>query len=312
MIHGSMPTAPEGFSHKFATVNGLRFHYVEGGAPGEPIVVLMAGFPESWYAWRHVMPQLGRRFHIIALDLPGQGDSDRPPDGYDTQTVARRTHDLLNHLGVRRYSLAAHDVGAWVAFPYAHLFAQEVEALALMDAGIPGVTLPDRLPAASPDAWKTWHFAFHAVPDLPEILLEGRERAYLEWFFWTKTASPACYGEEEIAEYLRIYGAPGGMRAGLAFYRSAALSAEQNRALAQKGELTMPVLGLSADQGSIPDMSALLRSFAADVAGETITECGHFLAEEKPDAVADALMRFFSRCAGSASMPVQEGAGTHV
>ena len=305
MIHGSMPSAPAGFSHKFATAGGLRFHYVEGGAPGQPTVVLLAGSPESWYAWRNVMPLLGRRFHIIALDLPGQGDSDRPLDGYDTQTVAQRTHDLLAHLGIRRYCLAAHDVGAWVAFPYAHLFPGEVAALALMDAGIPGVTLPDKLPATSPTAWKTWHFSFHAVPDLPEILLEGRERAYLEWFFWTKTANPACYGEEEMAEYLRIYGAPGGMRAGLAFYRSVARSAEQNRALAQNGKLTMPVLGLSADQGSIPDMSAILHAFAADVAGETLEDCGHFLPEEKPEAVADALTRFFTRCAESESQPVE-------
>ncbi|WP_423803380.1 alpha/beta fold hydrolase [Pantoea piersonii] len=294
MIHGTMPSPPEGFSHKFATAKGLRFHYVEGGVQEGSTVVLVAGVPESWYAWRHVMPLLGDRFHIIALDLPGQGDSDRPLDGYDTHTVAHRVHDLLDHLGVKRYCLAAHDVGAWVAFPYAHLFADEVASLVLMDAGIPGVTLPDMLPTASRNAWKTWHFSFHAVPDLPEILLAGRERAYLEWFFWNKTASPACYGEEAIAEYLRIYGAPGGMRSGLAFYRSAALSAEQNRALSQQGKLMMPVLGLSADQGSIPDMSAALRDFAADVAGKTIKECGHFLPEEKPEAVAEALARFFT------------------
>lgn len=294
MTHGVLPATPAGFEHRFATVSGLRFHYVDGGAQAERTVVLIAGFPESWYAWRKVMPLLGNDFRVVAIDLPGQGDSDRPLDGYDTQTVAQRVHDLVNHLGIKRYSIAAHDVGAWVAFPYAHLFSEEVEALALMDAGIPGITLPDMLPSSSKLSWKTWHFSFHAVPDLPEILLAGRERAYLEWFFWSKAANPACYGEDEIAEYLRTYCAPGGMRAGLAFYRAAALSVEQNRALSHDRKLKMPVLGLSADQGSIPDMSAALRPFADEVSGETIVNCGHFQPEEQPEAVAHALARFFA------------------
>jgi pimeloyl-ACP methyl ester carboxylesterase len=294
-MHGHLPSAPVGFAHRFARVNGLRFHFVTGGANAERDVVLLAGFPESWFAWRHVMPILGERFRVVAIDLPGQGDSDRPIDGYDTQTVAERVHQLVRHLGLSRYSLAAHDVGAWVAFPYALLFGDEIDSLVVMDAGIPGITLPDMLPSAPDKAWKTWHFAFHAVADLPETLIEGRERAYLEWFFRHKTADPTCYGETEIAEYLRIFCAPGGMRAGLSFYRAAARSAEQNRALVKQGKLKMPVLGLSADQGSIPDIAATLRPFASDVHGETIAHCGHFQSEEQPQAVADALLRFFSR-----------------
>src|SRR4051812_44971085 len=115
MTHDSPPTAPAGFAHHFATVRGLRLHYVTGGVEDGIPVVLLAGFPESWYAWRKVMPELARTFRVIAIDLPGQGDSDRPLDGYDTQTVARRVHGLVEHLSLGRYCLAAHDVGAWVA-----------------------------------------------------------------------------------------------------------------------------------------------------------------------------------------------------
>lgn len=293
MTYGSLPAAPTGFAHHFATVDGLRLHYVASSVEHATTVVLFAGFPESWYAWRKVMPLLARNFRVVAVDLPGQGDSDRPLDGYDTQTVARRVHGLVEHLGLKRYCLAAHDVGAWVAFPYALMFGEEIRALVLMDAGIPGITLPDKLPSSSNVSWKTWHFAFHAVPDLPEILLEGRERPYLEWFFRTKTADPSCYDDAEIDEYLRTFRAPGGVRSGLSFYRAAARSAEQNRALAAGRILPMPVLGLGADQGSIPDMAAALRPHIGNVAGETIKACGHFQPEEQPDAVADALTRFF-------------------
>jgi pimeloyl-ACP methyl ester carboxylesterase len=279
--------------HRFETVNGVRLHYVAGGKADGETVVLLAGYPQSWFAWRRLMPMLGERYRVIAPDLPGQGDSDRPLDGYDTQSLATATHLLLRQLGVRRHHLAAHDVGAWVAYPYAALFGEEVLHLALLDAGIPGITLPDTLPIAPDRAWRTWHFAFHAIPDLPEMLIRGREREYLDWFLRRKTANPQTFSDEDMDEYFRVFTRDGGLRAGLAYYRAAALSAEQNRALSGKHKLSMPVLALSADQGSIPEMAGPLRAFADDVHGVTIAHCGHFLPEEQPTAVAEQLLRFF-------------------
>jgi len=297
-----IPTAPAaspafglaGFEHRFASVNGVRLHYVVGGEATGDTVVLLAGFPESSFAWRKVMPLLAGRYRLVVPDLPGQGDSDRPVEGYDTQNLARMLHALLAQLGVNRYHLAAHDIGAWVAYPYAALFGDEVQRLALLDAGIPGITLPDALPTGPDRAWRTWHFAFHAIPDLPELLIAGRERDYLEWFLRRKTANPYSFSDEDINEYLRVFTQAGGLRAGLAYYRSAALSAEQNRMLAAKGLLSMPVLALSADRGSIPDMAEPLRKFAQEVRGATLANCGHFLPEEQPAAVAGELSAFFS------------------
>lgn len=293
MTSTTLPPAPEGFAHRFKRVDGLRFHYIEGGHADAPTLVLLAGYPESSFAWRDVMAELRDRYRILAIDLPGQGDSDKPLDGYDTETVARRLHGLVEALDLGRYFLAAHDVGAWVAFPYAHLFEDEIRALALMDAGIPGVTLPEHLPSASDKSWKTWHFSFHAVPDLPEILLEGRERSYLEWFFREKTAHPGAYDEAALSEYLRTFTASGALRAGLAFYRAAATSATQNKRLAEIHRLSLPVLGLGADQGSIPDLGGALARFCADIRSDVIVDCGHFQPEEQPKAVAEALQAFF-------------------
>lgn len=148
------PALPD-FEHGFRTVDGLRLHYVSGGDPAKPTLVLLAGFPQSWFAWRHVMALLADRFHIIAPDLPGQGDSDRPHEGYDTRTATTRVHALLEALGEHRYFLAAHDIGAWVAYPFAALYPDAVERVALLDAGIPGITLPEALPAAPDRAWRT-------------------------------------------------------------------------------------------------------------------------------------------------------------
>ncbi|NMP29727.1 alpha/beta hydrolase [Rahnella sp. SAP-1] len=287
-------TALPGFTHRYATVDGVRIHYVIGGKIDGEVLLLLAGFPQSWYAWRKIMPALGEKYRVIAADLPGQGDSDLPNDGYDTQSLATRMHGVLQQLGVERYYLAGHDIGAWVAWTYAALFGQEIIKLALLDAGIPGVTLPETLPLAADKAWRTWHFAFHAIADLPEALISGREAVYLQWFLKRKTANPQVFTDEDMAEYLRIFSQNGGLRAGLAYYRAIELSIAQNRQLQSQGKLTMPLLAISAGQGSIADMAAPLRPFAQQVTGVTIPHSGHFLQEEQPEAVKNVLSDFFN------------------
>ena len=294
----SMPASrpdPElpGFEHRFATIDGVRLHYVMGGKEDGETIVLLAGFPESWFAWRKMIPLLAPIYRIVAPDLPGQGDSDRPQGGYDTQTLAAAVHGLVQHLGLDRYCMAAHDVGAWVAYPYAALFGGEVRRLVLMDAGIPGITLPDALPTDPDKAWRTWHFAFHALPDLPELLIGGREREYLDWFLRRKTANPEAFSDADIGEYLRVFTKAGGLRAGLAYYRAVGLSAQQNRDLSAKGRLAMPVLALGAEQGSIADMASPLRPYAADVRGGVVANCGHFIPEEQPEVAGQELAAFF-------------------
>ena len=277
-----------GFHHHYASVDGVRMHYVCGGNPEGEVLLLLAGFPQSWFAWRRVMHALKETFWLVAPDLPGQGDSDRPETGYDTQSLAQKTH------GHKSYFLVAHDVGAWVAYPYSALYRDEVKRLALLDAGIPGITLPDTLPVTPDKSWKTWHFAFHTLPDLPEALITGNERLYLDWFLRRKTAAPDAFSEEDISEYLRVFLKSGGLRAGLAYYRSVTVSAEQNRELNRQGKLQMPLLAVSADQGSIPDMAVPLRAFAENVTGIIIANSGHFIPEEQPEALARELHTFFT------------------
>ncbi|MBE5253786.1 alpha/beta fold hydrolase [Mixta mediterraneensis] len=278
----------------FALVNHQRLHYLSAGEENAETVVLLAGFPQSSFAWRFVIPRLAEKFHVIAVDLPGQGDSDLPVNGYDTETVAQLIVALLQQLNITRFNLVGHDIGAWVAFPLAAQFPDKVIKLALLDAGIPGITLPDALPIAPDKAWKTWHFAFHIVSDLPEMLISGRESIYLDWFLKRKAKNPDIFDEKVMAEYLRIFCRPGALRAALAFYRSLAQSAEQNRARLKEGKLTVPLLSVSADQGSIPDMATPLRAFASQVESLTIANSGHFIPEEQPSLLADALQIFFT------------------
>lgn len=131
------------------------------------------------------------------------------------------------------------------------------------------------------------------VTDNAFVVIDGHERVYLDWFLRRKTANPWSFSDEDLDEYIRIFSQPGALRAGLAFYRSVNLSAEQNRVLVRDAKLAMPVLAVSADHGSIPDMAGPLRPFAADLRGETITRRGHFIPEEQPEALARLFSDFF-------------------
>ncbi|MFZ3573085.1 alpha/beta fold hydrolase [Streptomyces sp. BH097] len=285
----------DGFTHRWVDADGVRLHAVEGGRPGGPVVVLLAGFPQTWWAWRKVMPGLAGRFRVIAIDLPGQGHSEGPERGYDTHTVAAHVHAAVQALGVSTYTLVAHDVGAWVAFSLALTFEGDLNGVALLDAGIPGITLPETIPTDPERAWKTWHFAFHTVPDLPETLLAGREREYVGWFLKAKALSPDTFDDAEIDHYAAAQAADGGLRASLAYYRDAAESARKNREALERRRLSVPVLGMSSSHGSIPDMAASIGPWADNATGIVVPGAGHFIPDEQPEAVAAAITDFVAR-----------------
>lgn len=281
-----------GFEHRWVDADGVRLHAVEGGRPDGPVVVLLAGFPQTWWAWRKVMPSLAGRFRVIAIDLPGQGHSERPERGYDTHTVAGHVHAAVRALGASAYWLVAHDVGAWVAFSLALRFKSRLRGVALLDAGIPGITLPEAIPTDPDRAWKTWHFAFHLVPGLPETLLTGREHEYVAWFLRAKALSPGTFDEAEVDHYASAVAADGGLRASLAYYRDAAESARRNREALDRRRLTVPVLGISGSDGSVPDMAGSLGPWAERVTGVVVPGAGHFIPDEQPGAVAAAVAEF--------------------
>ncbi|MGQ4432634.1 alpha/beta fold hydrolase [Streptomyces sp. SAS_260] len=286
-----------GFTHRWVEAGGIRLHAVDGGRSDAPAVVLLAGFPQTWWAWRNVMPSLAGRFRVIAVDLPGQGNSERPEGSYDTHAAAAHVHSAVKALGVSTYWLAAHDIGAWVAFSLALNHESHLRGVALLDAGIPGITLPETIPTDPERAWKTWHFAFHLVPDLPETLLTGRERDYVDWFLKTKAHSPGTFDDADVDHYAASLAADGGLRASLAYYRDAAESARKNHQALDRQHLAVPMLGISSSHGSIPDMAASISPWADNITGVVVPDAGHFIPDEQPEAVAAALAGFIARAA---------------
>lgn len=287
---GEVSGVPTAVQSRVARVNGIRMHYLRAG-DGSP-VVLLHGWPQTSYMWRKLIPALAARYTVIAPDLRGYGLTDKPPSGYDKRTMAADVRALAHELGFARVAIVGHDRGARVAHRYALDHPDEVPRLVLLDV-IPTRAMWQRLDLTLARGF--WHWLFHLQPDLPELLVEGRVETYLRYFFerWTYHRPPV---EEAVPEYVRAYSRPGALRAGFADYRASFPDdAEQDEASAAQGQkLAMPLLVLWGASGLVGQLSALdiWRGYATDVRGEAIPECGHFLAEEQPEAVLERLIPF--------------------
>ena len=279
--------------HHHARLSQIAMHYVSAGT-GDA-VVLVHGWPSTWYEWRHVIPLIGAGHRVIAPDLRGLGDSSRPLDGYDKKTLAADLWELLSGtLGLTRWHLVGHDWGGPTAFALAAAHPEAIRTLTILDVTLPGIG-PD-----ISQGGKRWHHAFHMTPDLPEALVAGRERAYLTWFYESFSWQRGAFGPADIDEYLRTYTQPGALRAGFAFYRNIPQDKADNHALLESGlRLKMPVLaiggGRAEARGRGTEPAESLKVVADNVTGAVIADCGHFIPEEKPAELAKFLLEHFKR-----------------
>ncbi|MEO5862267.1 MAG: alpha/beta hydrolase [Burkholderiales bacterium] len=277
--------------HQYAYLSQIRMHYVTAGE-GEPLV-LLHGWPQTWYAWRKVIPALAKKFRVIAPDLRGLGDTSRPQHGYDSATVANDVWELVKgKLGYRRFFLAGHDWGGPVAFSIAAQHRDAVQSLAIIDVSIPGDG-----EANISQGGKRWHHGFHQTRDLPERLIEGREQIYLDWFYQNYGARRDAISPDAVKEYLRVYSRPGALRSGFEYYRNIPTDIAQNEALLKRdGKLTLPVLALggAGGWGRGVEVAESCRRVAIDVGGGIVEGAGHWIPEEQPQELVRLLLAFFA------------------
>ncbi|MCB5181689.1 alpha/beta fold hydrolase [Streptomyces antimicrobicus] len=276
-----------GFTSAHADVNGTRLHYVEGGS-GEP-VVLLGGWPQTWWQWHKVLPELALHHRVVAVDLRGMGGSAKPPTGYDKKTMAADVHALLAHLGIASAHLVGHDIGAMVAHAHAANHPGATRSLALLD-----VTHPDdgwaQLPLLPQDGRRhLWWFAFNQVHGLPEALLAGRYHLLLDWLFTHGAADPDTVDARSRAVYARAYDDPEAVRAGNDWYRAFPQDIADLRTY---GPVTVPVLGLGGDRSNYEALRAVVPGLGADTRVVRVKDCGHYLPEEQPEAVLAELLPF--------------------
>jgi len=300
-IDAVSPPPPTGFTSHDATANGVRLHYEIGGR-GAPLV-LIHGWPESWWEWHLVMPALAQHYTVIAPDLPGAGDSGRPAGGYDKKTMANDIYALVTGLGYARINLVGHDIGGMVAYAYAAQHPAAVRRLAILDVLVPDQSFTKfQLLPLSATKWPWW-FAFHDVPGLAATLVSHDVPDYLNWFYDNRSYIPGALTAEDRAAYIRDYSAPGALTGGDQWYVTFLQDIKDNEVFG-KTKLPMPLLllgGVPARPGFKtvtalgygPVMPAAYAPKAAHITAYTVQRAGHYLPDEQPTVVTQRFLAFF-------------------
>jgi pimeloyl-ACP methyl ester carboxylesterase len=273
-------------THHFAAVNGTRLHYVSAGSTGSPIM-LVHGWPETWWAFHKLIPILARSHRVFALDLRGFGASEPARIGDGSSIIAEDLHALIRHLDVGPVHLLAQDFSGPAAFRLAATHSRDLLSLIAVETGLPGFGLEV---LANPLI--AWYFGTLAKEGAAERLLKGRETVLLKEFIFTPPAvASSVIGDIDIAEFVRGYARPGGWNGAQAIYASNLREAEDYRQLVTAHPLPMPVLAIDQDGSNFT-----AASFAAAAPGRlmarTISGTGHYIAMEAPEALAATILQF--------------------
>lgn len=283
------------FRHGFAQVGDVRMHYVTGG--NGPPLVLLHGWPQTWFEWRGIMPALAEHHTVYAVDLPGLGDSEGSPSSYDKATLARYVRGLVVvELGLDDVLLAAHDLGAGVGFQFASQYPRDVARYAHLDYPLPG-------PALSAEQYRTfsWHLAFHDQEDVPEAVVDDDVREYLDLFYAQVAYGGVSFGgpgarspftDAQVDEFARTYRRPAVLTGGFELYRTLEQDERDNTAAAA---VSVPTMVMTAE-GTLASTLPTLRPRLANIVRTVeVPRAGHWLPEENPEVVTAELLDFLGR-----------------
>jgi pimeloyl-ACP methyl ester carboxylesterase len=276
-----------GIQHHQAEVNGTMLHYVSAGTSGSPIL-LVHGFPETWWAFHKLIPLLATKHRVFAVDLRGFGDSANGQGDYDSKTSAQDLHQLIAHLDVGPIHLTGQDISGATVFRLAATHPEDVLSLTAIEMGLAGFGLEGFADVTHGGAW---YIGFLAAPGVPEMLLAGREREFL-----TKVAYPAMCAVPnavtvtDVEEFVRTYSRPNGWRGAVGLYQSMLQEGPEIQALAQSHKVNAPVLTIGAGGGTFT--ANTMAAVATTVRSVLLDGVGHYAAMEAPKLIAQAIAEF--------------------
>ena len=277
--------------HRYANINGVKLHYVEAGSSGSSIV-LVHGFPETWWAFRKLIPLLAASHRVFAVDLRGFGDSDNPPGDYDSNIAADDLHHLIEHLDVGPVHLTGQDISGATVFRLATTHPDDVLSLTAIEMGLPGFGLEALADITHGGAW---HIGVLAAPGIPQMLLAGREREFLgRYAFPAMSADPAAIADVDLDEFVRTYSRPDGWRGAIGLYTSMLQEGPEIKALAEAQTLRVPVLAVGAGGGdfTFKTMSSATKYKIESILLEGV---GHYVAMEAPGQLAETVLAFIGK-----------------
>lgn len=289
MHSAALPAATiPGVEHHRVTLNGTELHYVSAGTAGSP-VVLVHGFPETWWVFHKLIPLISRRHRVYVPDLRGFGDSAAAAPDHDSATAARDLVALIERLDVGPVHLSGQDISGPATFRVAAEHPDLVRSYTAIETGLPGFGLEGLADVTHGGAW---HIGVLAAPGVPELLLAGRERAFLaEYAIPSLCGTPDAFTEADIDELARSYARPNAFAGAAGLYRSMLGEGDEIRKLATR-KLTIPVLAVGGASGDFTP--ATLRHVAEDVRAVSLDGIGHYVAMEAPGRLAEDLLSFYA------------------
>lgn len=285
-----------GFKNSYITANGVRLHYVEGGT-GTPLI-LLPGWPETWWAFEKIMPELAKKHHVLAVDFRGMGTSDKPQGGYDKKNMALDISEMVRQLGYTQVDIAGHDVGAMIAYSFAVNHPEQTRKLVMIDVAHPSQafmhmtmipqpgTLTDKMQFDYPYLW--W-FSFNQITGVTEELLTGHAEVQQNWVFHYMMLRDDVLDARDRAVFAKAYNSRDAVRASAGWFRAFEQDIKDDGTY---GPLKMPVMGVAGS-----GYKRLKQSLDARAPGSQtyeIPNSGHFVAEEQPEALLQKLDEFLN------------------
>jgi pimeloyl-ACP methyl ester carboxylesterase len=290
------PNLPAGFTDTFTSryvdAGELRLHAVTGG--NGPPLLLVHGWPQTWYAWRLLMPTLARDFSVVAVDQRGIGLSDKPEDGYDTGSLAGDLVALMAALGHQRFAMYGTDTGLIIAYALAADHPDRLDRLVVSEAPIPGISPPFPLLLPPPLNARLWHLAFNQLPaEVNEQLVRGREDVFFGAEF-DASAGTNKLPADAVSYYIGILAAdPDALHGSFQLYRAFPTTIEQNQQRKTR-RLTLPVLAIGGAESSGAMVADTMKLVADDVQGVVLAGAAHWVAEQAPQELLAALTTFLA------------------
>ncbi|HEY9736765.1 MAG TPA: alpha/beta hydrolase [Trichocoleus sp.] len=277
--------------HRFIETNGIRLHYVTQGSG--PLMLFLHGFPEFWYSWRHQIPEFAQDHTVVALDLRGYNDSDKPEGvaAYRIEELVKDIAGVVRGLGYDRCVLVGHDWGGAIAWTFAYEYPELLEALVVLNIPHParfraGLQMPQQL-------LKSSYIAFFQIPALPELVIQAGDYALLEQAFRGMAVRPNTFSDQDIAAYKDAVAKRGALTAMLNYYRAAPNSPLLKRAW---GVLTVPTMLIwgENDTALSKELSQGTEEYVNDFHLRYIANCSHWVQQEQPEQVNRYIREFLA------------------
>lgn len=283
--------------HEFATANGIRIHYVTTGIG--PLVVLLHGFPQFWFAWRYQIPELAKQFKVVAPDLRGYGDTDKPlkVSDYRTSILAEDIACLIKAIGYEKAHIVGHDWGGGIAWMMALKHPQVIDRLVVINCPHPKIFF--RALRSNPNQIKrSWYIFMLQLPYIPELIFRLSPKTFLKHVFKGNSIRREAFSNEDIEKYAKELMKPDALTSAINYYRAAFRNISSSREVesSEKRIETPTLLIWGEDDFALGQELTLGMEplFKNSFRIHYIPHCGHWVNEEQPELVNQVLMEYLA------------------